>query len=64
MELRKLVSLTLTDQLRGMEVGETCLSPDNTTAATVRRLCAALRAEGLMFSTSTRTGKQTVTRLQ
>ncbi|MBD5283351.1 MAG: hypothetical protein HDS31_01900 [Bacteroides sp.] len=64
MELKKLKTSSLADALREMQIGETCLSPDECTPKTVVKTCAELKSEGYLFQTSMRTGRQTVTRLQ
>lgn len=64
MKLKKLKTSSLADALKGMEIGETCLSPDECTPKTVIKTCAELKSQGYIFQTSTRTGVQTVTRLK
>lgn len=64
MELRKLKTQSLPDALRGMAVGETCISPDECTPVYVKRTCYELKQEGYIFTTTTKTGVQTVTRLK
>lgn len=64
MELKKLKTLSLSDALMEMNVGETCVAPDNTTPAYVKRACSELKEKGFVFTTSTKTGVQTITRLQ
>ncbi len=62
MELRKLKTQSLPDALKGMSVGETCIAPDECTQQYVKRTCCELKQEGYIFTTSTATGIQTVTR--
>lgn len=64
MELKKLKTSSLADALKGMKIGETCLSPDECTPKTVIKTCVELKSQGYIFQTSTRTGVQTVTRLK
>lgn len=64
MELKKLKTLSLYDALMEMTIGETCIAPDEVSPSYVRRACADLKEKGYVFSTSTKTGVQTVTRLQ
>lgn len=63
MELKRLVTATLADALRGMEVGESCLAPEGYERGTVVRTCSTLRREGYRFSTTTKPGVQVITRL-
>lgn len=64
MELKKLKTSSLADALKGMKIGETCISPDGYSHKTVIKTCAELKAQGYLFQTSTRTEVQTVTRLK
>lgn len=64
MELKKLKTQSLPDALMGMNIGETCISPDECTPAYVKRACTDLKEKGFLFVTSTKTGVQTVTRLR
>lgn len=64
MEIKKLLTLSLTDALRAMQVGQTAIAPDDASEAYVRKTAAALRTQGYLFQTSTRTGVQTITRLK
>lgn len=64
MEFKKLKTLSLPDALKEMEIGETRISPDECSRAYVKRACTELKDEGFLFVTSTKTGVQTVTRLQ
>lgn len=64
MELKKLKTQSLYDALRAMNVGETCIAPDECTPKTVIKTCSDLKEEGLLFTTTTKTGVQTVTRLK
>lgn len=64
MALKKLMIQSLPEALKSMAVGETCIAPDGCTPATVKKTCTELKAKGYVFSTTTKTGVQTVTRLQ
>lgn len=64
MELKKLVTASLADALKEMKVGETCIAPDGSVPATVIKTCSDLKKEGYAFTTSRKTGTQTVTRLK
>lgn len=63
--MRKLVIRSLTDELRDMAIGETCIAPDECSVRYVRLACSMLRRkEGYEFLTSTSIGQTTVTRLK
>lgn len=47
-----------------MNVGETCVSPDNCSPAYVKKACSILKKDGYLFSTSTRSGTMAITRLK
>lgn len=64
MKLKKLKIITLSDALRGMEIGESCMTPDNLTVQTIRVTCAKLKSEGLLFATNGKIGCPVVTRLK
>lgn len=64
MELKKLKTQSLNDALREMNIGETCIAPDEVSVAHVKRTCSELKSEGYLFATSQRTGVQTITRLK
>ena len=64
MELKKLKTQSLTDALTDMKVGETCIAPDECSASYVKRACSELKEKGYVFTTSTKTGVQTITRLK
>ena len=64
MELKKLITQSLSDALKKMQIGETRIAPDDCTPAYVRRICSELKADGFLFQTSTRAEVQTVTRLK
>lgn len=64
MELKKLKTQSLPDALKAMSVGETCIAPDECTTTYVKRACYDLKGKGYLFTTSTKTGVQTVTRLK
>lgn len=62
--LKKLKTQSLPDALMAMNVGETCIAPDECKTAYVKRACSELKDKGYLFTTSTRAGVQTVTRLR
>lgn len=64
MELKKLKTQSLPDALKAMNVGETCIAPDECTPTYVKRACCELKEQGYLFQTSTRSGVQTITRLK
>lgn len=64
MEFKKLKTQSLPDALSAMNVGETCIAPDECTTAYVKRACCDLKKKGYLFTTSTKAGVQTVTRLK
>lgn len=64
MELKKLQTQSLADALKAMNVGETCIAPDECTPKTVQKTCSDLKGEGCLFTTTTKTGVLTVTRLK
>lgn len=55
---------TLTSALRAMEVGQTQFAPKGRSRSTIKRTCTLLAKEGYVFTTSTRLGEQTITRLK
>lgn len=64
MTLKKLKTQSLIDALMEMNVGETCIAPDECTYSYVKRQCSVLKDKGYIFSTTRRTGVQTITRLK
>ena len=64
MEFRKLIAQSLQEALMGMKVGETCIAPDGYAPQTIIKTCCELRESDMLFSTSTKTGIQTITRLK
>lgn len=64
MKLRKLTTASLTDALKSMKIGETCIAPDGYSVGTVRKTCAELKAHNYLFVTSQRSGDQTITRFR
>lgn len=64
MELKKLKTQSLIDALMAMNVGETCIAPDECSTSYVKRACSELKEKGYVFATSTKTGVQTITRLK
>ena len=63
-EMKKLKTASVADALKEMKIGETCLAPDGVSPRTVIKTCAELKNEGYLYATTTKTGVQTVTRLQ
>ena len=63
MEIKKLKTASLSDALTEMKVGETCAAPDGYSTKTVIKACSELREKGYLFSTTTKGGQQTITRL-
>jgi hypothetical protein len=64
MEIKRLQTASLSDALKQMTVGETCLSPDGYSHKTVIKACCELKADGYIFNTSTKTGEQFITRIK
>lgn len=64
MEVKRLQTASLSDALKQMTVGETCLSPDGYSHRTVIKTCCELKTEGYIFSTTTKTGEQFITRIK
>lgn len=64
MELKKLITQSLPDALKAMAIGETRIAPDECTPAYVKRACCGLKDEGFLFTTSRKSGVQTITRLR
>ncbi|MBD5327958.1 MAG: hypothetical protein HDR99_05805 [Bacteroides sp.] len=64
MKLKKLITQSLPEALMGMNVGETCIAPDDTAPTYVKKTCSELKDKGYLFVTSTKVGVQTVTRLK
>ena len=64
MELKKIKTLSLPDALMAMQIGETCIAPDECTRGYVKRMCSGLKDKGYIFVTSTRAGELTITRLR
>lgn len=62
--IRRLRVATLMDALRAMEVGETSVAPEGYKEGAVRAACYTLKAQGYIFSTSMRSGVQTITRIK
>lgn len=62
MDIPTLHTATLSQALRAMAVGETRYAPEGYTPATVRKTCSELKTKGYIFTTSSRTGRQTITR--
>lgn len=64
MELKKLKTASLSDALKEMAIGESCIAPDGYSPKTVIKTCSELKGEGYLFNTSRRVGKQIITRLK
>lgn len=65
MATRKLITQSLGEALMSMDIGETCMSPDNVTKATVVKTCSELKKSGKgLWKTATVSGQQTITRLK
>ncbi len=64
MELKRLKTASLSDALMQMLVGETCLAPVGYRSKTVIKTCCELKEKGFVFSTTTRTGEQMITRIK
>lgn len=67
LNLRRLQTASLIDALKGMAVGETCLTPEGYAKRGVAKTCCELRREGYIFVTSCKTGdlnEQVITRLK
>lgn len=61
--MKKLQCTTLRNALRSMKIGETCIAPDGYSVRAIIIACNRLREEGYSFTTSTKSGEQTITRL-
>lgn len=64
MEIKKLKTQSLPAALMAMNVGETCVAPDECTPAYVKRACTSLKEKGYLFATTQKSGVQTITRLK
>lgn len=64
MEIKTLKTVTLSEALAEMKIGETAIAPVGYKPETVRRACSELKEKGLLFTTNMRTGVQTITRLK
>lgn len=64
MEIKTLMTASLPDALKAMKVGETAYAPNGYKPKAVQVACSDLKGEGYVFMTSTKTGRQTVTRLK
>ncbi len=62
MDIPTLHTATLSQALRSMAVGETCYAPEGYSPATIKKTCSELKTKGYIFTTSARTGRQTITR--
>ncbi len=67
MELKRLRTASLSDALKQMTIGETCLAPEGYDKRGVAKTCSELKREGYIFVTTTKTGgmnEQVITRLK
>lgn len=64
MELKKLKTASLSDALIGMKVGESAIAPDGYARRSVTKMCCDLKKQGYIFTTTTKTGEQVITRIQ
>ncbi len=64
MEIKTLKTASLADALTEMKVGETTFAPEGYKPKTVMVECNKLKEKGYLFTTTMRTGLQTVTRLK
>jgi hypothetical protein len=63
-KLKKLKTFTLAEAMKQMEVGETCLAPDDYSPLNIKTECTRLAKQGYLFTSSKRLGPQTITRLR
>lgn len=64
MAFKKLQTASLSDALKSMSVGETCISPDGYSPKTVIKTCCELKDCGFLFNTTQKEGQQFITRLK
>ncbi len=64
MALRKLKTISLTEALQDMEIGECCIVPDEITRFQLRNAINKLKEQGNAFTTSTRPGEYVVSRVK
>ena len=64
MEIKRLKTASLSDALMQMSVGETRLAPEGYSHRTVIKTCCELKEKGYVFSTTTKTGEQVITRIK
>lgn len=64
MELKKLITASLSDALMQMSVGESRLAPDGYAPKTVIKTCCELKDKGYIFVTTQKTGEQVITRIK
>lgn len=64
MGIKTLKTASLEDAMIAMNIGETAYAPEGYTPESVRVTCAKLNSKGYIFTSSIRTGTQTITRLQ
>lgn len=63
MGIKKIRTLGLKEAMLEMEVGETCIAPDECSKYYVRRMCSELKNEGFLFTTRIVDEDQHITRL-
>ena len=64
MAFKKLQTASLSDALKNMSIGETCISPDGYSPKTVIKTCSELKDDGFLFNTTQKEGMQFITRLK
>ncbi len=64
MEIKRLTTANLSDALTAMSVGETRIAPERYSRQTVIKTCCELKEKGYVFSTTTKTGEQVITRIR
>lgn len=62
--IKKLETQSLQKALCNMAIGETCTAPEGYTVRSIRKTCSVLKKKGFLFSTTTKMGFPTITRLQ
>lgn len=64
MEIKKLKTVGLEEAMLGMEIGQTCETPDDCSVNYVRSTCSILNRKGYLFVSNGKTGVMMVTRLK
>ena len=65
MEMKKLITVSLVDALKGMKVGETCVAPDGYKPRAIIATCSTLgNISSMKFRTYIVDGVQHITRIQ